>query len=80
MSTFRKSLTPWLLVSLMALSGCAGKETVRYVPTPCPPLPPAPEPLMLPPPPPLRSASQIRSLLFESVMPLTPESSSSGSR
>lgn len=74
-----RSLTPWLLACAAALSGCA---TNRPKPAPgvCPTLPPVPEPLMQPPPPPLHSASQIRSLLFESVMPLTPESSSSGSR
>lgn len=74
-----RSLIPWLLVCATALSGCATPACAPVV-IKSPPLPSVPAPLMLPLPPPLHSASQIRSLLFKSVMPLTPESSSSGSR
>lgn len=74
-----RSLTPWLLTCTAALSGCATSQP-KPAPGVCPTLPQVPEPLMQPPPPPLHSAWQIQSLLFESVTPLTPESSSSGNR
>ena len=74
-----RSPTPWLLMCALALSSCA-TSLPKPAPGVCPLLPPVPAPLMQPLPPPLHSAQQIRSLLFKSVMPLTPESSSSGSR
>lgn len=72
-------LIPLLLACMTALSACATNPT-QPVLVPCPKLPPVPASLMQPPLPPLHSASQIRSLLFESVTPATSETDSKARR
>jgi len=75
----RLLLNTLLLLSLLALSGCA-MNPPQYVAVKCPSLPPVPASLMLPPPVPLHSASLIQSLLFEPVMKPTNANTSSISK
>lgn len=70
--TIRRSLTLFLLLSLLALSGCV--KTVRQpIPVPRPQLPPVPAPLMQPLPKPLQTACKLQSLLFAPATKQTPE-------
>lgn len=73
------SLTRCLLLSLLALSGCA-TIAPQPIAVACPAPQPVPAPLMQPPPKPLQTAQRLQSLLFAPVMRPMPASASSAHR